>query len=151
MFDSVIFMVLSHIVYGHVPYYFVDLSHKPHGLIPYYYRSCPISFYGLVPYFSMDLSHTTHGLCHAPQVAPLGHIWSHRRPYRNFRFPVFPIILGIPGPKWIRWVWAKLLFIEGAILNAFYPLVFYETFTLVPFRSFVPVLQIYMYLVLLTW
>ena len=32
----------------------------------------------------------------------------------------------------------------------FYPLVFYETFTLVPFRFFVPVLQIYMYLVLLT-
>ena len=32
----------------------------------------------------------------------------------------------------------------------FYPLVFYETFTLVPFRFLVPVLQIYMYLVLLT-
>ena len=27
----------------------------------------------------------------------------------------------------------------------FYPLVFSETFTLVPFRFFVPVLQIYMY------
>ena len=90
-------------------------------------------------------------VCHAPQVAPLGHIWSHRRPCQNFRFPIFPIILGIPGPKWMRWVWAKLLLMEGAILNAFYPLVFYETFTLVPFRSFVPVLQIYMYLVLLTW
>ena len=31
----------------------------------------------------------------------------------------------------------------------FYPLVIYETFTLVPFRFLVPVLQIYMYLVLL--
>ena len=34
--------------------------------------------------------------------------------------------------------------------ECFYPLVFYETFTLVPFRFLVPVLQIYMYLVLLT-
>ena len=39
---------------------------------------------------------------------------------------------------------------EGAILNTFYPLVIYETFTLVLFHFFVPVLQIYMYLVLLT-
>ena len=56
-----------------------------------------------------------------------------------------------PRLKWMWWVWEKLLFIEGAILNAFYPLVISETFTLVPFRFFVPVLQIYMYLVLLTW
>ena len=103
------------------------------------------------PLLTQQSFHTMLSKCHAPQVAPLGHIWSHRRPYRSFRFPVFPIILGIPGPKWMRWVWAKLLLMEGAILNTFYPLVFYETFTLVPFHFLVPVLQIYMYLVLLTW
>ena len=56
-----------------------------------------------------------------------------------------------PRPKWMRQVWEKLLVMEGAILNAFFPLVIYETFTLVPFCFFVPVLQIYMYLMLLTW
>ena len=40
---------------------------------------------------------------------------------------------------------------EEAILNAFHSLLISETFTLVPFCFFVPVLQIYMYLVLLTW
>ena len=39
-----------------------------------------------------------------------------------------------PGLKWMQWVWEKLLVMEGAILNTFYPLVIYETFTLVPFR-----------------
>ena len=44
-----------------------------------------------------------------------------------------------------------MLLIEGAILNAFHSLLISETFTLVPFHYFVPVLQIYMYLVLFTW
>ena len=56
-----------------------------------------------------------------------------------------------PRPEWMWWVWEKLLLMEGAILNGFYPLVISETFTLVPFCFFVPVLQIYMYFVLFTW
>ena len=35
--------------------------------------------------------------CHAPQVALLGHIWSHWHPYQNIQFPIFPITTGIPA------------------------------------------------------
>ena len=38
---------------------------------------------------------------------------------------------------------------EGAILNAFHSLLISETFTLIPLHFLVPVLQIYMYFVLL--
>ena len=45
----------------------------------------------------------------------------------------------------------EVILIEGIILNAFHSLLISETFPLFHFHFLVPVLQIYMYLVLLTW
>ena len=67
-------------------------------------------------------------------------------------FPVFHIFNHNqkPSPKWMWWDWKKLLLMEGAILNALHSLLISETFTLILFCFLVLVLQIYMYLVLLT-
>ena len=71
MFNSVIFMVLSHIVHGLVPYYFVDLSH------------ITLSSYPIL-YYSMDLSHIILWSCLMPLHGLI--LWS---------YPIPPIFLSL--------------------------------------------------------
>ena len=66
-------------------------------------------------------------------------------------FPYFQLYLDSPDQSGCDESERSYCLWKEPYWTPFYPLVFYETFTLVPFRSFVPVSQIYMYLVLLTW
>ena len=46
-------------------------------------------------YFYLTIQHSFDpAKCHTPQVALLGHFWSHWCPHRNFWFSIFPIITG---------------------------------------------------------
>ena len=86
------------------------------------------------------------------KVAPYSHILSQ---WCSLWITVFPCIRisnqkWKPGLKWIHLQQEKLPFMERAILNALYSLLISETFILFPFHSLVPILQFYMYLILLT-